>query len=139
LVAALLSFWLCGTGNCLLLTSGEAGQQERGEASFEEQNAQGKAGFFQRAELHATCAEPFFKNVAFVCIDFWSDQSLQEGLRVVIDLDFEDYMVESDKRHLCQQLSYSYSANKAADVPLHMILASFTGATKARALGMVSG
>lgn len=66
-------------------------------------------------------------------------QSLKEGQRVIIDMDFEDLMIESDRRHLCQQLSYSYSANKAVAEPLHLVLSSFDGAIKERCLKQVSG
>ncbi len=66
-------------------------------------------------------------------------QALNSGPRIVIDLAFEDKMVENDIRHLCKQLGFSYSANKTAEKPAHMVLTSFTGNVASTAKKMISG
>lgn len=66
-------------------------------------------------------------------------EALNSGPRIVIDLAFEDKMVENDIRHLCKQLGFSYSANKTADKPAHMVLTSFTGTVASTAKKMISG
>ncbi|EFJ52924.1 hypothetical protein VOLCADRAFT_120245, partial [Volvox carteri f. nagariensis] len=60
-------------------------------------------------------------------------QSLETGPRIVIDLDWEKRMNENDLRHLVQQLSFSYAANKQVDRPAHMVLTSFKGGVAALA------
>ncbi|KAG2430279.1 hypothetical protein HXX76_010374 [Chlamydomonas incerta] len=65
--------------------------------------------------------------------------SLESGPKVVIDLDWEDKMTENDIRHLVQQLSFSYSANKQVEKPVHMMLTSFKGAVADTANKMISG
>eukprot|EP00198_Chlamydomonas_reinhardtii_P005956 XP_001695292.1 predicted protein [Chlamydomonas reinhardtii] len=65
--------------------------------------------------------------------------SLESGPKVVIDLDWEDKMTENDIRHLVQQLSFSYSANKQVEKPVHMMLTSFKGAVANTANKMISG
>lgn len=42
---------------------------------------------------------------------------MESGQRVAVDLDFQDKMVHSEIRSLCQQLSYCYSANTKAPRP----------------------
>ncbi|GAB4820864.1 hypothetical protein N2152v2_007910 [Parachlorella kessleri] len=54
-------------------------------------------------------------------------QALDEGQRLVIDLDFEDKMSESEIKSLCQQLSYAYGANTKAVVPCHFVFTSLKG------------
>lgn len=66
-------------------------------------------------------------------------QALAEGQRVVIDLDFEGLMSESDARHLVQQLSFAYAANKAVSNPLHLQLTSLHGPMKERATKQIAG
>eukprot|EP00951_Prasinocladus_malaysianus_P000787 scaffold5559_cov51-Prasinocladus_malaysianus.AAC.2 len=56
-------------------------------------------------------------------------EAMVSGQRIVIDLDFEDKMKENEMRSLCQQISYSYSANRGARHPCHLYLTSY----KARA------
>ena len=66
-------------------------------------------------------------------------QSLAEGQRVAIDLDFEGLMSEPDAKHLVQQLSFAYAANKSVATPLHLQFTSFDGAMKERATRQISG
>uniref|UniRef100_A0A7S1SNN9 tRNA (guanine(9)-N(1))-methyltransferase n=1 Tax=Tetraselmis chuii TaxID=63592 RepID=A0A7S1SNN9_9CHLO len=53
--------------------------------------------------------------------------AMESGQRLVIDLDFEDKMNETEIRSLCQQLSYSYSANCHSEKPFHLHLSSLKG------------
>jgi len=53
--------------------------------------------------------------------------AMESGQRIVVDLDFEEQMNETEIRSLCQQLSYSYSANCHAEKPFHLHLASLKG------------
>ena len=54
-------------------------------------------------------------------------QALQTGQRIVIDLDFEDCMTESELKSLCQQLIYCYSSNLNAATPCNLVLSSLQG------------
>lgn len=51
-------------------------------------------------------------------------QALESGQRIVIDLDFEDKMSETEVKSLCQQLGYCYGENTRAKEPAHLILTS---------------
>ena len=51
-------------------------------------------------------------------------QALQEGQGIVIDLDFEEQMTESEVKSLCGQLQYAYSSNTRAAVPCHLYFTS---------------
>ncbi|PNH06261.1 tRNA (guanine(9)-N1)-methyltransferase [Tetrabaena socialis] len=67
------------------------------------------------------------------------NESLESGPRIVIDLDFEEQMTESDIRHLVQQLGFSYSANKQVERPAHLYFTSFKGGVATAANRMISG
>lgn len=54
-------------------------------------------------------------------------QAMENGLRVVIDLDFADIMKDTEQRSLSQQLMYSYSANSKSSKPIHLIFTSLIG------------
>lgn len=43
---------------------------------------------------------------------------------MVVDLDFEDKMTDTEIRSLCQQLAYAYGENTRAAVPCHLALTS---------------
>lgn len=58
---------------------------------------------------------------------------------MAIDLDFEGLMSEPDAKHLVQQLSFAYAANKSVATPLHLQFMSFDGAMKERATRQISG
>eukprot|EP00201_Polytomella_parva_P008698 CAMPEP_0175050744 /NCGR_PEP_ID=MMETSP0052_2-20121109/7422_1 /TAXON_ID=51329 ORGANISM="Polytomella parva, Strain SAG 63-3" /NCGR_SAMPLE_ID=MMETSP0052_2 /ASSEMBLY_ACC=CAM_ASM_000194 /LENGTH=331 /DNA_ID=CAMNT_0016314967 /DNA_START=143 /DNA_END=1135 /DNA_ORIENTATION=- len=66
-------------------------------------------------------------------------EAVSSGPRVVIDLDFDDMMIENDKRHLCQQLAFSYAVNKTSPVVCNLVLTSFTGNLEQLARQVVSG
>mmetsp|Transcript_367 Transcript_367/g.598 ORF Transcript_367/g.598 Transcript_367/m.598 type:complete len:387 (-) Transcript_367:758-1918(-) len=69
-------------------------------------------------------------------------QAVSEGSqsqKLVIDLDFEGLMPETDERHLCQQISYSYSANSKVLQPCHMHLLGLKGNLKTMAEKSISG
>lgn len=51
-------------------------------------------------------------------------QALQSGQKIVIDLDFADYMTDTEQRSICQQLGYCWHANCAARAPAHLALTS---------------
>uniref|UniRef100_A0A061RBJ9 tRNA (guanine(9)-N(1))-methyltransferase n=2 Tax=Tetraselmis sp. GSL018 TaxID=582737 RepID=A0A061RBJ9_9CHLO len=55
------------------------------------------------------------------------EEAMRSGQRVVVDLDFEELMADSDIRSLCQQLAYSYSANCRAARPFSLHLSSVKG------------
>ena len=52
-------------------------------------------------------------------------RALESGQRIIIDLSFADKMTGAEVRSMCQQLSYSYSANARATKPAHLILTSY--------------
>ncbi|KAA6419672.1 MAG: tRNA (guanine(9)-N1)-methyltransferase-like [Trebouxia sp. A1-2] len=56
-------------------------------------------------------------------------QAMQSGQGVVIDLDFEQQMTESEIKSLCGQLQYSYSSNTHAAVPCHLYFTSLQAST----------
>jgi hypothetical protein len=66
-------------------------------------------------------------------------QAMESGPRIVIDLDWEGRMTHNDMRHLVQQLSFSYAANKQVARPAHLLLTSFKGEVAALANKMISG
>lgn len=45
-----------------------------------------------------------------------------EGLKVVIDCDFESYLTEKEKSSLKQQIMYCYAVNKRSEHPINLIL-----------------
>ena len=49
---------------------------------------------------------------------------MQHGQGVVIDLDFEKQMTETEIRSLCGQLQYCYASNTRAAVPCHLYFTS---------------
>jgi len=51
-------------------------------------------------------------------------QALETGQKVVIDLDFADYMRENEQKSICGQLAYTWHFNCAAAHPLHLVLTS---------------
>ncbi|KAK9828386.1 hypothetical protein WJX81_002797 [Elliptochloris bilobata] len=53
--------------------------------------------------------------------------AVQSGQRIIIDLDFADFMTDQELRSLAQQLSFSYAANARAAVPAHLHLTSVAG------------
>ncbi|PNH03558.1 Armadillo repeat-containing protein 8 [Tetrabaena socialis] len=73
------------------------------------------------------------------CCCCHQEESLESGPRIVIDLDFEEQMTESDIRHLVQQLGFSYSANKQVERPAHLYFTSFKGGVATAANRMISG
>lgn len=52
-------------------------------------------------------------------------RALKSGQRIIIDLAFADKMTGAEVRSLCQQLSYSYSANSRAAQPAQLILTGY--------------
>lgn len=52
-------------------------------------------------------------------------QAQETGQRIIIDLAFADKMTGAELRSMCQQLSYSYSANARATKPAHLILTGY--------------
>ena len=52
-------------------------------------------------------------------------RALDNGQRIIIDLDFADKMTGAELRSVCKQLAYSYSANTRAAQPGHLILTSY--------------
>lgn len=51
-------------------------------------------------------------------------QAMQDGQGIVIDLDFEKQMTETEIRSLCGQLQYCYSSNTRSAVPCHLYFTS---------------
>ena len=51
-------------------------------------------------------------------------QAMQSGQGIVIDLDFDEQMTESEIKSLCGQLQYCYSSNTHAAVPCHLYFTS---------------
>eukprot|EP00208_Stichococcus_sp_RCC1054_P006353 CAMPEP_0206144746 /NCGR_PEP_ID=MMETSP1473-20131121/25139_1 /ASSEMBLY_ACC=CAM_ASM_001109 /TAXON_ID=1461547 /ORGANISM="Stichococcus sp, Strain RCC1054" /LENGTH=446 /DNA_ID=CAMNT_0053540675 /DNA_START=271 /DNA_END=1611 /DNA_ORIENTATION=+ len=57
-------------------------------------------------------------------------QALESGQRVVIDLDFEGCMTETEVHSMAHQLQHCYAANNQAAVPCHLYLTGVTGQIK---------
>ena len=51
-------------------------------------------------------------------------QAMQDGQGVVIDLDFEKQMTETEIKSLCGQLQYCYASNTRSAVPCHLYFTS---------------
>jgi len=58
-------------------------------------------------------------------------ESLKTGLKVCVDLQFEDLMNEKELNHLANQIKRVYSSNKASETPFHLHFVNFikTGKT----------
>ena len=72
--------------------------------------------------LSSACVDGNANN-HFVCSHntvFIGMQAMLDGQGIVIDLDFEKEMTESEIKSLCGQLQYSYSSNTRAAVPCHL-------------------
>ncbi|KAK0190604.1 guanine-1-methyltransferase-domain-containing protein, partial [Armillaria mellea] len=61
---------------------------------------------------------------------------LEFGGRVLIDLGFDDKMLEKEINSLCSQLAYTYSANRQASFPFSLICSSLNGRTRDRLEGI---
>ncbi|KAK0230427.1 guanine-1-methyltransferase-domain-containing protein [Armillaria fumosa] len=57
---------------------------------------------------------------------------LEFGGRILIDLGFDDKMLEKEINSLCSQLAYTYSANRQASFPFSLICSSLNGRTRDR-------
>jgi Trm5-related predicted tRNA methylase len=55
-------------------------------------------------------------------------EKMQDGLKVVIDLQFYDEMIEKELNSLVKQLSYCHAINRKMEKPFNYILTSATGA-----------
>jgi len=56
------------------------------------------------------------------------EESMKTGIRVAIDLNFQDLMPnEREHKSLCQQILFSYGVNRRAKNPFRMYLTSFNG------------
>ena len=49
---------------------------------------------------------------------------MQDGQGIVIDLDFEKQMTETEIKSLCGQLQYCYASNTRSAVPCHLYFTS---------------
>ncbi|KAF9057861.1 guanine-1-methyltransferase-domain-containing protein [Panaeolus papilionaceus] len=56
-------------------------------------------------------------------------QKLDFGGTVVIDLGFDDMMLDKEIKSLCSQLAYTYSTNRNASFPFSLIFSSLNGRT----------
>ncbi len=54
---------------------------------------------------------------------------MQSGQGIVIDLDFDQQMTETEIKSLCGQLQYCYSSNTHAVVPCHLYFTSLQAST----------
>eukprot|EP00798_Chlamydomonas_sp_ICE-L_P026055 gene26055-11755_t len=61
------------------------------------------------------------------------------GPKLVLDLDFEGLMVDTDVKSLCQQMKFAYADNLKMERPCHLIFTSFTGVVKTTASSIVTG
>ncbi len=52
---------------------------------------------------------------------------MKDNLKVVIDMQFYDEMVEKELNSLVKQLSYCHAVNRKMEKPFHYILTSVTG------------
>ena len=51
--------------------------------------------------------------------------SLEKGLKVCVDLQFEELMNEKELNHLTNQIKRVYSSNKASETPFHLHFINF--------------
>ena len=58
------------------------------------------------------------------------EQGMKEGQRILIDMDFAEYMSEKEMKSIVQQLSYCYGANARASICCHLMLTGVDGAVK---------
>ena len=63
---------------------------------------------------------------------------LQNAPTIVIDMDYDDKMTESEQKSLSQQIMYCYGANKRAKKPFNMFLSKLNGKTE-ECLKKISG
>ena len=56
--------------------------------------------------------------------------SLEKGLKVCVDLQFEELMNEKELNHLANQLKRVYSSNKASENPFHLHFLNFRKESK---------
>ncbi|KAL3135605.1 hypothetical protein ABBQ38_006086 [Trebouxia sp. C0009 RCD-2024] len=66
-------------------------------------------------------------------------QAMQDGQGIVIDLDFEEQMTETEIKSLCGQLQYCYSSNTRSAVPCHLYFTSMQGGIAKQAEKQLSG
>lgn len=52
---------------------------------------------------------------------------LAKSMKMVIDCDFEQYMIDKEMNSLSKQLMYGYATNKKAERPVNMILTGLKG------------
>lgn len=55
--------------------------------------------------------------------------SVEEGVRVVIDLGFSDKMSDGELRSMCNQVTYCYHANGQCAVPAHLMITDLDAST----------
>ncbi|RYP65588.1 hypothetical protein DL771_008242 [Monosporascus sp. 5C6A] len=56
----------------------------------------------------------------------------QVPVSVIIDCQFEKYMMEKELVSLCSQVTRCYSENKSSQFPVHLFVSSYSGAMKTR-------
>ena len=54
-------------------------------------------------------------------------KSLTDGLRIIVDLGFDELMTAPELKSLAQQLIYCYSANSKCSKPCHLTFTDYTG------------
>ena len=58
------------------------------------------------------------------------EKSLEEGQRILVDLDFAHLMTATEIKSIVQQLLFCYGVNARASIPCHLIFSSIDGAVK---------
>lgn len=66
-------------------------------------------------------------------------QAMEDGQGIVIDLDFEEHMTETEAKSLCGQLQYCHSSNTRSAVPCHLYFTSMQVQHSVRFFGSVTG
>ena len=88
-----------------------------------------REGIDSMAAASCACTDPLTDAQARKQTDKERKEKLQRaqesGQRIIIDLSFADKMTGAEVRSMCQQLSYSYSANARVTKPAHLILTGY--------------
>eukprot|EP01026_Neomeris_dumetosa_P016856 TRINITY_DN16439_c0_g1_i1.p1 TRINITY_DN16439_c0_g1~~TRINITY_DN16439_c0_g1_i1.p1 ORF type:complete len:308 (-),score=61.19 TRINITY_DN16439_c0_g1_i1:559-1482(-) len=67
------------------------------------------------------------------------EKAMLSGLKIVVDLDFEDCMSDSQRYSLCKQLQYSYSAAQRATNPVSLHFTSYKDKIKTQMTQKIEG
>lgn len=103
----------------------EAGREERKRKQKEKRKAKREADKLKRAE-EGENAEPK-KNAVIKPKD-----QINSGVSVIIDLGFNEYMLEKEIKSMCKQIRMCYTANRRCVHPVELRCVGYSGVLKER-------